>query len=341
MNVIIIGQFTNDAFGFHIKDALTDMNINVIPVELTPKLPKLKSHLSKRFYQIKRNIHEISLNFNTYRRLRIKKVIDLIENNNIDLIICTHDYLYPDDVKSIKQYSSAKIVLWFPDAVSRFKKELFLIAGYDFLFFKDPYIINILKRQINIPVIYLPECCNPKYHYYSGEFPPDEKYACDICTAGTFHPSRVSFFENLVSRVDYNIKIYGPPPPLWMQSETINKLNQNRYVTYHEKIKAFRNANIVINNIHPTEIEGVNVRTFEISASRAFQLVDYRPGLNDLYEINKEIVTFDNIADAVNKIKYYIDNKNARKEISLAAEERSIKDHTYKKRLSKLLSHIS
>ena len=88
---------------------------------------------------------------------------------------------------------------------------MFLNAPYDFLFFKDPYIVQILRSKLGGPVYYLPECYAPRV--LSPEFapePPSKGQGVDICTAGNLYSYRVAFFRNLT---DYDVRHLGYAPP--------------------------------------------------------------------------------------------------------------------------------
>jgi len=39
-----------------------------------------------------------------------------------------------------------------------------LLAPYDAIFFKEPHVVNNLRATLDLPVYYLPECCNPRWH---------------------------------------------------------------------------------------------------------------------------------------------------------------------------------
>jgi spore maturation protein CgeB len=112
---------------------------------------------------------------------------------------------------------------------------------------------------------------------------------------------------------------------------------QGRVVYNQEKVKAFRGASILLNNLLFAEIWGVNVRCFEAAGAGAFQVVDWRQGLNQLFEQGKELVTFRGISDLREKIDYWLPREQERKEIAAAGQRRACRDHTYALRLDLLI----
>ena len=79
-------------------------------------------------------------------------------------------------------------------------KSYFFNCNYDALFFKEPFIVNKIKRFSNLPAYFLPECFNPyAYNLPKNRLEPEH----DIVTFGSFYSWRnlqLKHFKN------YNIK---------------------------------------------------------------------------------------------------------------------------------------
>jgi spore maturation protein CgeB len=220
-----------------------------------------------------------------------------------------------------------------------FGRSFFLNGGYDALFFKDPYVVWYMKQKTSLPVYYLPECFNPNSLKEIALSEEDvDRYGCDITTVGNIYPYRGAFFEQLK---EYNLKIWGNPPPLWMDISRIKGFLQNRFVADAEKVKAFRSAKIVINSLQPAEIWGVNARAFEIAGAGGFQLIDWRPGLDHLFEDESEIVSFRGIEDLKKKINFFLNEDELRINIAQRGRSRALMEHTYEKRLQTLLATVT
>ena len=288
--------------------------------------------------QVFYSLYGILDNITFFRRLNMKSLFKIIKINYFDVILVCHDFLRPDEVDLIKHISNAKIALWFPDSLINFGKAFFMNAKYDALFFKDPFIIYSLGDVLKSPVFYLPECYNPKRHYVQdNNFTKDEFYECDITTAGNLHSWRIAFFQNLTN---YKVKLWGNPAPLWAKNLSIIKMHQGKAVYNTEKAIAFLSSKIVINNLHFSEGWGVNVRCFEAAGIGAFQMINWRPGLNHLFKEGEEIITFKNIVDLKEKIDYWLPREEERKKIGLSAKLRAAKEHTYENRLQLLLDTL-
>ena len=211
-------------------------------------------------------------------------------------------------------------------------------APYDGLFFKDPYIVRTLGGVLASPVYYLPECFNPEKHWLPDEaIGQDPAYICDITTAGNQHSWRVAILKHLSG---YDVKLWGGHPPLSLPTDPVGRMYQGRPVYNHDKVRAFRGAKIVINNLYYSEVWGVNVRCFEAAGAGAFQMVDWRPGLGQLFEDGRELIAFRGMADLKNKIDYWLPREEERRAIAEAGMRRAHSEHTYRHRLELLLDTL-
>ncbi|WP_337871783.1 hypothetical protein, partial [Ignavibacterium sp.] len=107
MNVLIIGKFSEDQFGFHISDTLKDMGhttINFVPLL---EYKSSKTIFGRRVNQINHLVYNNLINTQFFREQRKKRLRRLIEYSKIDLTISTHDFLYPDEVDFIKNKTNS------------------------------------------------------------------------------------------------------------------------------------------------------------------------------------------------------------------------------------------
>jgi spore maturation protein CgeB len=83
------------------------------------------------------------------------------------------------------------------------------------------------------------------------------------------------------------------------------------------------------------------VRAFEASGVGAFQMVDWRPGLAQLFEDGRELISFRGIEDLKHKLRYWLPRDDERREIAAAGMRRAYQEHTYRHRLDLLLSSLA
>lgn len=339
MNILVIGKFYTEGFALHIAESLSAMGHTARRFEPGFRSGRIGGKLGHRIDQVRGMLYTSSDGIPAIRARRMHALWEEAEAGPLDTVIVCHDFLWPDEVSELKRRTGAQVALWFPDALVNFGRGYFMNAPYDGLFFKDPYIKHVLGDVLQSPVYFLPECFNPVRHWLPDEkLGNDPEYQCDITTAGNQHSWRVAFYKHLA---DYNVKLWGNPAPLWMNAGAVAGMHQGRGVYNHDKVRAFRGASIVINNLHYGETWGVNVRSFEAAGAGAFQMVDWRPGLNHLFEDGKELITFRSMADLKQKIDYWLPREAERRVIAEASMRRAHAEHTYALRLNLLLDTLA
>ena len=338
MNILVIGKFYTEGFALHIAETLSAMGHAVRRFEPGYQSNRIGGRIGHRIDQVRGLIHSSTDNLPAIRGRRMRSLWETADLGPLDVTIVCHDFLWPAEVAELKRRTGTVVAMWFPDALVNFGRGFFMTAPYDAVFFKDPYIIKALNGIITPTAYYLPEAFNPAKHCLLPEDSNLDAYKCDITTAGNQHSYRVSLFKHLA---EYDVKLWGPPAPLWMETGPVAAMYQGRSVLNHEKAKAFLGAKIVINTIHYGEILGLNVRAFETAGIGAFQLVDWRPGLDSLFEDGKELVAFSGIDDLKKKISFWLPREEERHKIAESGRQRAYKDHTYQMRLNLLLDSMS
>jgi len=337
MNILIIGKFYTEGFALHIAETLATMGHSVRRFEPGFHSGRIGGRLWHRLDQVRGVIYSSTDSLPAVRAQRMKALWQVVEQGPLDMVIVCHDFLWPEEVVELKKRSGALVAMWFPDAMVNFGRAFFMNAAYDGLFFKDPFIVKTLSGVLASPVYYLPECFNPEKHFLPEGELPGAKYQCDITTAGNQHSWRVAFYKHLAS---YDVKLWGQPAPLWMPTGPVAKMHQKQLVLNQDKARAFLGAKVVLNNLHYGEIGGLNVRAFEAAGIGAFQMVDWRPGLSQLFEDGKEIISFRGVNDLKEKLDYWLIRSDERNEIAKEGKARAYAEHTYQLRLSLLIETL-
>lgn len=108
------------------------------------------------------------------------------------------------------------------------------------------------------------------------------------------------------------------------------------------------NATTVNLNLHSsTYVDGVdpigdfvNPRTFELAACGAFQLVDQRRLLPELFVPGTEVATFASAAELRDRVEHYLARPDERLAVAAAGRRRVLTDHTYDVRMAQMLEHV-
>jgi len=85
----------------------------------------------------------------------------------------------------------------------------------------------------------------------------------------------------------------------------------------------------------------MKARIFEIPATRTLLLTERVDGIEEFFEVGKEIMTFGNEQELLEKVRWISSNAENAFKIALAGHQRYLRDHTSQVRLSNLLSSLS
>ena len=274
--------------------------------------------------------------FREPERLRERKLIDAISDFEPDLVlVIIAKLLTPWTVDKIKSRTEAPVVSWFQDSLVQLGRQHMLGAAYDAVFVKDVYMRDLFANMLAYTrFYYLPEACNPRVHKPVIISEEDRrKYSCEIMIAGSLYYYR----QEILRRLDkFDLRNWGGKTGHdWMMLK-VRKERLLRSVIGNEKAKAVAAAQLVLNPLHFGEINSLNCRAFEMAGCGVCQLVSAKPILSEHFQIGKEVVAFDSVADLVDKATYYLQHPDEAAEIGRSATMRAHRDHTYEVRLAEI-----
>jgi hypothetical protein len=79
-----------------------------------------------------------------------------------------------------------------------------------------------------------------------------------------------------------------------------------------------------------------NMRLFETTGVGTCLVTDWKKNLHQLFEPDKEVVTYRSADECVEKVKWLRDHPMEREEIGLAGQKRTLEDHTFARRAEQL-----
>src|SRR3989337_458475 len=214
------------------------------------------------------------------------------------------------------------------------------------------WFVDELKKIGAKNYYYLPQACSPDIHKKITMTEDDKKlYSSDISFMGAGYYNRRVFFQGLM---DFDFKIWGTewdymsPLARHIQKPALNSFHGNgERLSPDEYVKIF-NASKINLNLHSSSYhEGVdpsgdfvNPRTFELASCGAFQLVDYRTELDNLFKVDEEIICYRDLRELRGKIKFYLEHTEEREKISENARIKALKFHAFENRMEEMLSCI-
>ena len=99
----------------------------------------------------------------------------------------------------------------------------------------------------------------------------------------------------------------------------------------------FKGAKIVVNRHgEVAENNASNMRLFEATGVGSLLITDEKDNLGEFFEVGKEIETYGDADELVDKIKYFLTHEEQRARIARAGQARTLSEHTYLHRMREL-----
>jgi len=231
----------------------------------------------------------------------------------------------------------AKTAIWYPDDPRFFNSLVKYIApSYDHVFTASEKAIDMYKEIGCRKVHFLPFACEPTVHRKLNLSDGISKTNnLDVVFVGTYTRRRARLIK-VLEKAGIKVKVYGPYWRYFMRS---NNVRDGIYGL--EMVKVFNSAKIVL-NIHVEDDlpYKVNMRTFEAIGCGSFLLTDYAYGIEKLFKVCEELVSYNDADELVELVKYYLEKEEERMTISEKAQKKTYYTHTYGQRIVHLLSLV-
>ncbi|MCB0329202.1 MAG: glycosyltransferase [Bdellovibrionales bacterium] len=272
-------------------------------------------------------------------------VLEVANEKPMDILICMAQAPITGKALQALREKGVITVLWFVEDYLRFHAWKYMAQFYDFVFtIQKDDCLEAIKAAGAGEVHYLPTAADPLIHAPMALSDAERtRWGAPISFVGAGYHNRQQMFASLSG---LPFKIWGTE---WPDCKPFDRMVQEggRRLKPDEYVKIFNSTDININLHSSTERDGVdpagdfiNPRTFELAASGAFQLVDKRSLLGELFEPGEEIEVFETRAELIEKIDYYLAHPEKRTPFIEKARARVLREHTYQHRLQKMLSII-
>ena len=192
--------------------------------------------------------------------------------------------------------------------------------------------------------MYLPLAADPQVHRpLTLSSVERRKYGSELSFVGAGYPNRRLAFRQLSN---YDLRIWGND---WDGETTLAPFMQRggERIETEEVVRIFNATTINVNlhsSVRPGVLVGdgdfVNPRTFELAACGAFQVVDRRVLLSELFA-EGELALFSDMSELVQAIEFYRASPEARAEVAGRGRARVLAEHTYAHRMQTLLQRAA
>lgn len=334
VRVLVLGSYAYpDSFEWHILDSLRNLGC-------TAEIFHHGRNIGGVFGLAEKAFHKAThlLMREPERRIegRLLRVLDAFSPTVILVVLGSQ--VSPKTLERIRKRTTARIVCWCQDQMTTLGRQYLLASGYDAVFVKDRYMLDLFSAMIrSTKFYYLPEACNPRMHRPMNLSERDrEIYGCDVMIAGTLYYYRQEILQQLVQQSEgIRLKIWGSRPD-WLLDRLPGR-HAGRYVHGDDKVRAALGATICLNTLHYAEVNGLNCRAFELAGCGGFQMVTRVPVLAEHFEPEVEVATFGNVDELIEKLHFYLSNPTVAAAIAERGRLRAHRDHTYEHRLTEIL----
>jgi spore maturation protein CgeB len=327
MRVGVVGPVKPDSFADNVGDALR--RTGHVVTQLGSAGPRARSRLAG--------------NLGTLARQAMPRLEDRAQRQiaraahdaDCEVVINLEAGLAPGVVTELRR-TGARVAFWFPDHVANLGRQTMLLGPYDALFFKEPHLVDRLRANLDLPVYYLPQGCNPRWHrplVPAGT----EPY---LVLAGNMYPSRVRLLERLMAK-GIPLRLYGSDVPRWIGDTQVKEAHTGLCVFREDKARVFRSAAGVLSTMHPAEVTGVNSRLFEATGCGAAVLTEFRPAVPQLFAVGEEVLAFHDFDDLVDQATRLLNEDGITARLGDAATRRAHRDHSYDVRVAAILEKVS
>ena len=208
---------------------------------------------------------------------------------------------------------------------------------------KEPFFSELAAATVP-NVMYLPLAAEPSFHKpLELSVVERARFGAELAFMGAGYPNRRAAFRRLRNS---GLKIWGTE---WEDDPELSPLvqMQGQRISTEDAVRIFNAADINL-NLHSSvkadelvaEGDFVNPRTFEIAACGAFQLVDSRMLMPELFA-DDELATFRTMDELEEKIAWFKTRPEERAAYAERSRTRALQDHTYTARMRALLDFIA
>jgi spore maturation protein CgeB len=251
----------------------------------------------------------------------------------------------PLSMAVLEQMRRKKVItaMWFVENFRHLTYWQQMIGGYDFWFvMQQAACLEAFKNAGASHVSYLPLAADPTIHQ-SVDLTREERqeFGADVSFLGAGYRNRRKILPTLLGH-EWTFKLWGNE---WDQAEGLETVLQRNgaRIDTPTSVKIF-NATSVNVNLHSYTSEGfdpngdsVNPRTFELASCGAFQVIDHRTLLPELFDdtMMGVVKTPEKLIAAVRK---YLHEPEQRVAMAEYSRKRVVMSHTYVHRMQTLLS---
>lgn len=264
-----------------------------------------------------------------------------------DFILHTKDELPAEVFQDLRRFT--KVIQWYPDPVIQDWLKPFVMASDIFFTMAEGLVDEF--RAINSNSFWLTQAFEPSFFEIKEITLKDKKaFSADITFVGNLgskpqYIPRRKYLERIVEE-GFDFKWWGPKIPVKFSTLPliISKLGRSyggQFIWGEGFAKVAKLSKIFLAfDSMPHIRKSMSARMYTAVGCGAFYVCQYVDGIEDLLEPDKEIVTFHSADEMLEKVNYFLNREDDRKQIAKAGKTRILREHTYSIRIRQMIEII-
>jgi hypothetical protein len=168
-----------------------------------------------------------------------------------------------------------------------------------------------------------------------------KKYAAPVGFVGTYESERASFVAFLIEN-GIQVSVIGNDWPNGDYWKVIQPFYRGPSVFEEEYVKAINGLEIALHFLRHGNRDEQDSRTFEIPSCRVFMIAERSQVHETLFKENEEAVFFTSKEELLEKVRFYLNNKEERERIALNGYKRCVSSgYSHADRMRKVIKSIS
>lgn len=206
-------------------------------------------------------------------------------------------------------------------------------APFDIYYSFSQRTLDLLKPE-GYKVGYLCHSVSPDRFYPS----PKVQKKFDLCFVGNWSLWREKVLEAALN-VTPNIALYGPHWKKKSQriTNSLSAIHCGDHIVGNELNALFNSSKVVLNASRIPGSFGLNMRFFEVLATKSCFLTDAPPELDRHFKHNQHLMVFDDLMDLETKLSLLLSHDSLRERVAAAGYQQVIQQHTYDHMAQQLL----
>lgn len=254
-----------------------------------------------------------------------------------DALLLVSAFFYEPALLDLARSYGTRVVLLHTESPYEDQRQLRVAAHADLNLINDP--TNLDQFRAVSRTVYVPHSYRPTLHCPGSA---DPKLAADLAFVGTGYASRISFLEAM-DLGGLDVMLAGN----WQQLSDSSSLRKfvahepDECLDNEQTVEVYHSAKVGL-NLYRREAEAARLaagwamgpREVEMAACGMFFLRDPRPEGDELLPM---LPTFNGPGDASEKLRFWLGNPGARRELALQARE-AVAERTFTNRAAELLA---